>query len=49
VLRALARAPVGPPLTAKERRAKAEAIAAGRWIDGDEVSAEIARRCRTGE
>lgn len=47
--RALARAPVGPPLTAEERRAKAEAMAEDLWVGGDELSAENARRCKAGK
>lgn len=44
VLRAAARARVGAPLTEEERRAKDEG-AAEAWIDGEEMTAEIARRC----
>jgi hypothetical protein len=44
VLRAIARARVGAPLTDEERRAKEEG-AAHPWIDGEEMSAEIAHRC----
>lgn len=49
VVRALARARVGAPMTAEERRAKAEAFAEGNWTDGEQVSAEIADRCKAGE
>ena len=44
VLRAVARARIGAPLTDEERRAK-EADAAEPWMDGEEMTAEIARRC----
>jgi hypothetical protein len=49
VVRALARARVGAPMTPEERRAKTEAFAEGSWIDGELVSAEIANRCKAGE
>jgi hypothetical protein len=48
VLRAMARAPEGPPMTDEERRALVEAKAVGHWTSGAEVSAEIAR-CNTGK
>ena len=44
VLRALGRARVGAPLTDEERRAKDEG-AAEPWVDGAEMTAELARRC----
>jgi hypothetical protein len=44
VLRAAARARVGAPLTDEERRAKEDG-AAEPWVDGEEMTAEIARRC----
>jgi len=44
VLRAAARARAGAPLTDEERRAKDEG-AAQPWVDGEEMTAEIARRC----
>ena len=44
VLRAAARARVGAPLTSEERRAKEES-AAEPWVDGEEMTAEIARGC----
>jgi len=44
VLRAAARARAGAPLTDEERRAKDEG-AAEPWVDGAEMTAEIARRC----
>ncbi|MEZ5397759.1 MAG: hypothetical protein R2724_34000 [Bryobacterales bacterium] len=42
VVRALARARVGAPMTPEERRAKTEAFAGGSWADGEQVRAEIA-------
>lgn len=44
VLRAAARARVGAKLTEEERRAKEEG-AAEPWVTGEEMTAEIARRC----
>jgi hypothetical protein len=44
VLRAAERARVGGPLSEEERLAKQEG-AGEPWIDGEAVTAEIARRC----
>jgi hypothetical protein len=44
LLRAMARARSGAPLSDEERQAKEEAMA-GSWVEGEEMSAEIARRC----
>jgi hypothetical protein len=49
VLQALARAPEGPPMTEEERLAKAEAKVVGEWTSSTEMTAEIARRCKTGK
>jgi hypothetical protein len=46
LLASLKRAPVGQPLTPEERRLKREAQAVGRWIKGQEITAEIKRRSR---
>lgn len=45
VLRAAARARVGAPLTEDERRAKEEG-ATQAWVEGEEMTAEIAHRSR---
>jgi hypothetical protein len=44
VLRAAARARVGAPLTDEERRAKEEG-ASEPWVGGEEMTAELDRRC----
>lgn len=44
VLRAIGLARVGAPLSDEERRAKQEG-AGEPWVDGAEMTAELARRC----